>query len=130
MKGDSTAARANSAVAAESPRALSEPLRVDQYERLQFLSLRPEWMEFGVGQFLAGDAAGDADAAEAERLDRVLDLFRGKIRLAGGGALLPGLAFRLEAAADVPVVVVEDPLECVIRGAAQILEHGTVAKAR
>lgn|SRR5215472_1812520 len=56
------------------------------------------------------------------------EVFRGKIRLAGGGALLPGLAHRIEAAADVPVVVVEDPLRCVIRGAAQILDHGAIAK--
>jgi rod shape-determining protein MreB len=55
------------------------------------------------------------------------DVFRGKIRLAGGGALLPGLAYRIEAAADIPVAVVEDPLRCVIRGAALILEHGESA---
>jgi rod shape-determining protein MreB len=53
------------------------------------------------------------------------EVVRGKIRLSGGGALLPGLAYRIEAAADVAVVVVDDPLKCVIRGAAQILEHGT-----
>ena len=55
------------------------------------------------------------------------EVFRGKIRLAGGGALLPGLAYRIESAADIPVVVVEDPLRCVIRGAAQILELGAFA---
>lgn len=55
------------------------------------------------------------------------EVFRGKIRLAGGGALLPGLAYRIEAAVDVPVVVVDDPLRCVIRGAAQILERGILA---
>jgi rod shape-determining protein MreB len=54
------------------------------------------------------------------------DVFRGKIRLAGGGALLPGLPFRIETAADIPVAVVDDPLRCVIRGAAQILEYGTL----
>ena len=52
------------------------------------------------------------------------DVVRGKIRLAGGGALLPGLANRIEAATDIPVVVVDDPLRCVLRGAAEILEHG------
>jgi rod shape-determining protein MreB and related proteins len=52
------------------------------------------------------------------------DVFRGKIRLAGGGALLPGLAYRIETASDIPAVVVDDPLRCVIRGAAHILEHG------
>jgi rod shape-determining protein MreB len=55
------------------------------------------------------------------------DVFRGKIRLAGGGAMLPGLAYRVEAAADIPVAVVEDPLRCVIRGAAVILENGDAA---
>ncbi len=51
------------------------------------------------------------------------DVVRGKIRLAGGGALLPGLANRIEAATTIPVVVVDDPLRCVVRGAAEILEH-------
>jgi rod shape-determining protein MreB and related proteins len=52
------------------------------------------------------------------------DVVRGKIRLAGGGALLPGLAVRIEATSGIPAVVVDDPLRCVVRGAAEILEHG------
>jgi rod shape-determining protein MreB and related proteins len=48
---------------------------------------------------------------------------RGKIRLSGGGALLPGLAYRIEATADIAAMVVDDPLRCVIRGAARILEQ-------
>jgi len=52
------------------------------------------------------------------------EVVRGKIRLAGGGALLPGLAYRIETAADIAAVVVDDPLRCVIRGAARILEAG------
>ena len=52
------------------------------------------------------------------------DVVRGKIRLAGGGALLPGLASRIEAATGIPVLAVDDPLRCVVRGAAEILEHG------
>jgi len=55
------------------------------------------------------------------------EVVRGKIRLAGGGALLPGLAFRIETAADIAVTVVDDPLRCVIRGAARILELGEAA---
>jgi rod shape-determining protein MreB and related proteins len=52
------------------------------------------------------------------------DVVRGKIRLAGGGALLPGLAARIETAAGIPALVVEDPLRCVVRGAATILTRG------
>ena len=55
------------------------------------------------------------------------EVVRGKIRLAGGGALLPGLAWRIEAAADIPVVIVDEPLRCVIRGAALILEQGGIS---
>ncbi len=51
------------------------------------------------------------------------DVVRGKIRLAGGGALLPGLASKIEAATGIPAVVVDDPLRCVVRGAANILER-------
>jgi rod shape-determining protein MreB and related proteins len=52
------------------------------------------------------------------------DVLRGKIRLAGGGALLAGLADRIEETTGIPAVVVDDPLRCVVRGAAGILEHG------
>ena len=52
------------------------------------------------------------------------DVVRGKIRLAGGGALLPGLAGRIELAAGIPAYVVDDPTRCVIRGATEILQYG------
>ena len=51
------------------------------------------------------------------------DVVRGKVRLAGGGSLLPGLATRIETVAGIGTVLVEDPLRCVIRGAAEILER-------
>ena len=46
----------------------------------QFLALGPERVEFRVRQFLAGNAAGNADAAKPEFLDRVLDLLRSEVR--------------------------------------------------
>src|ERR1035441_6370772 len=51
------------------------------------------------------------------------DVVRGKVRLAGGGSLLPGLASRIENAAGIGAVLVEDPLRCVVRGAAEMLER-------
>jgi rod shape-determining protein MreB len=53
---------------------------------------------------------------------------RGKIRLAGGGSLLPGLSARIEAVAGIGTVLAEDPLRCVVRGAAEILERGQKAQ--
>ena len=52
------------------------------------------------------------------------DVMRGKVRLTGGGALLPGLADRIESTAEISAVVAEDPLRCVVRGAALMLETG------
>jgi rod shape-determining protein MreB and related proteins len=50
------------------------------------------------------------------------DVVRGKVRLTGGGALLPGLASRIEAIAELGAIVAEDPLRCVVRGAALMLD--------
>jgi rod shape-determining protein MreB len=50
------------------------------------------------------------------------DVLRGKIRLAGGGALLPGLVDRVQAVGEISAVVAEDPLRCVVRGAAIMCE--------
>jgi rod shape-determining protein MreB len=51
------------------------------------------------------------------------EVVRGKIRLSGGGALLSGFAGRIEAATGLGAVVAEDPLRCVVRGAAMMLGH-------
>jgi rod shape-determining protein MreB and related proteins len=51
------------------------------------------------------------------------DVVRGKIRLSGGGALLPGLASHIEAMAELGAVVAEDPLRCVLRGTVMLLRH-------
>ena len=56
------------------------------------------------------------------------DVMRGKVRLTGGGALLPGLANRIESIAEISAVVAEDPLRCVVRGAALMLETGHPAR--
>jgi rod shape-determining protein MreB len=50
------------------------------------------------------------------------DVVRGKVRLTGGGALLPGIASRIEAIAEIGVVVTDDPLRAVVRGAAALLD--------
>src|SRR5580693_6789662 len=46
------------------------------------------------------------------------DVVRGQVRLSGGGSLLPGLAVRLAEVAGIGVTVAEDPMRCVVRGAA------------
>jgi rod shape-determining protein MreB len=53
----------------------------------------------------------------------VADLMEQGIALAGGGALLQGLAERLSEETKMRVNVAEDPLTCVARGAGKILEE-------
>src|SRR5215475_2407293 len=53
--------------------------RVHKDEYPQLFALGPERVELRVGELLAGDAAGDADATKAERLDRLLDLCGGEV---------------------------------------------------
>ena len=64
------------------------------------------------------DVLSDIPAGLAE------DVVRGQVRLCGGGALLPGLAGRLSEVAGIGVLVADDPLRCVVRGAAALLAAG------
>ena len=53
----------------------------------------------------------------------ISDLMEHGIALAGGGALLDGLAKRLSEETRMHVYVAENPLSCVARGAGQVLEN-------
>jgi len=52
----------------------------------------------------------------------VADLMENGIVLAGGGALLQGLAQRLQEETKMRVIVADNPLECVVKGAGKVLE--------
>jgi rod shape-determining protein MreB len=56
------------------------------------------------------------------------DIMDQGIVLAGGGALLHGLAARIESETAMPVVVARDPLSCVAIGSGQCLEEFDVLK--
>ncbi len=53
----------------------------------------------------------------------VADLMVNGIALAGGGALLQGLAERLSEETRINVYVADDPLGCVVRGAGSVLDN-------
>jgi rod shape-determining protein MreB and related proteins len=102
-----------------------ETVGIDAARRTPRVEQVPAWL---VSEALEHSAAAIVDAVQEMLSDippnLAEDVVRGKIRIAGGGALLPGLASRIEAAAGIPALVVDDPLRCVVRGAAEILEHG------
>jgi len=53
----------------------------------------------------------------------IADLMQYGIAVAGGGALLGGIAERLSQETKMHVYVAEDPLTCVVRGAGHVLEE-------
>lgn len=60
---------------------------------------------------------------EATPAELIADLMNQGIALGGGGALLAGLDRRLSQETKFPVYSVEDPLTCVVRGCAEVLEE-------
>jgi rod shape-determining protein MreB and related proteins len=62
------------------------------------------------------------DALDDTPPELVADLMQSGICLAGGGALLRGLADRLSEEVNIRAYVAEDPLTCVARGAGRVLE--------
>ena len=104
---------------------LVEAVGIDAARRTPRVEHVPGWL---VAEALERSVAAIVDSVQEMLSDippnLAEDVVRGKIRIAGGGALLPGLASRIEAAAGIPALVVDEPLRCVVRGAAEILEHG------
>lgn len=45
------------------------------------------------------------------------------MHLVGGGGLLKGLARRIAEETEIPVTMVDAPLECVVMGAGRCIEH-------
>ena len=80
-----------------------------------------------VAAALERPVAAIADAARDLLMDipagLAKDVLDSGIQIAGGGALLPGLAQRVEKEVGVGAVVVDDPLRAVVRGAARLLEE-------
>jgi rod shape-determining protein MreB len=76
---------------------------------------------------ISGSAAQIVDAVkttiEETPPELVADLMAQGIALAGGGALLAGLDHRLSHETKMRVYTAEDPLTCVVRGAAEALEE-------
>lgn len=62
------------------------------------------------------------DTLEETPPELVADLMESGIALAGGGALLLGLAERLSHETKMHVYVADDPMTCVVRGAGEVLQ--------
>lgn len=63
------------------------------------------------------------DVIETTPPEVLADVMQRGITLAGGGALIPGVAALLEKELKLPVIVVPDPLRAVVRGIGLVLEN-------
>lgn len=64
-----------------------------------------------------------ADMLENSPPELIADILQNGICLAGGGSLLPGLPEAIAKKVHMPVWVADDPLTCVVRGCARVLEE-------
>ena len=71
------------------------------------------------------DAIVEAVRQSLERTPPELssDILDRGIILTGGGALLRGMDKRLRQETNLPVIVADDPLTCVVRGTGRVLEN-------
>ena len=79
------------------------------------------WSLFVLEQIRVGHCC-DGDEMLSRSCLVAEDVVRGKVR-AGLRPAPPGLSSRIETAAGIGAVLVDDPMRCVIRGAAEILER-------
>ena len=68
------------------------------------------------------------DAIEESPPELVSDIMERGIVLAGGGSLIHGIDKAISDATKMPVVIAEDPLTCVVRGCAALLENPGLLK--
>ncbi len=63
------------------------------------------------------------DTIEEAPPELVSDIMEKGIHLAGGGALIKGIAEMIKEATKMPTFIAEDPLTCVVRGCGKLLEN-------
>ncbi len=108
---------------------LEEPLAIEMRGRDMASGLPKEILvtDTQIREALAKPVAAIIDAVKATLEltppELVADIYERGITLTGGGALLAGLDRAISAATDIPVRAADDPLTCVVRGTAMLLEH-------
>jgi rod shape-determining protein MreB len=65
---------------------------------------------------------GVKEVIELSPPEMVSDLLEGGIMVTGGGAMLPGIKELIERETKIPVIIDEDPLTTVVKGAGKVLE--------
>lgn len=86
------------------------------------LNLSASEMEEALRSSLNSIASAVKDVVEATPPELLSDVLGGGIKLVGGGSLLNGMDKFLSDRVEVPVVSVEDPMSCVVKGCGMLLD--------
>jgi len=85
--------------------------------------LSPEEVRGAIDEVVSAIVASVVRCLSKAPAELAQDFLHHGISLVGGGALLAGLDVRLEQETEVPVHLVDAPLECVVLGAGQCIEN-------
>ncbi len=85
--------------------------------------LSPEEVRGAIDEVVSAIVASVVRCLSKAPAELAQDFLHHGISLVGGGALLAGLDLRLEQETEVPVHLVDAPLECVVLGAGQCIEN-------
>jgi rod shape-determining protein MreB and related proteins len=127
LVGDKTAEETKIALASVEERGESKEIIVRGRDVVTGLPREVVITDTDVREAILGSINAIVEAArdviEATPPEVLSDVMQRGIHLAGGGALIPGVARLLEEVLKLPVVVVPDPLRSVVRGAGIVLEN-------
>ena len=92
------------------------------------LGLQPEAAGFPFGRYLTDRSQATFERARLERLE-TLDVLVRTARPAPGSALARNLDTVIRNQAQLPVMIADDPLKCVVNGCGQVLENYSKMKS-
>lgn len=126
LVGDKTAEDAKIALASVAEHAESKELVVRGRDVVTGLPREVVITDGDIREAIMGSinaiVEASRDVIESTPPEVLADVMQRGITLAGGGALIPGVAELLERSLKLPVIVVPDPLRAVVRGIGLVLE--------
>ena len=93
------------------------------YEELRYVTLTYKEIAYALEKSLVKLDAALMKVLEEMPPELYSDVVKNGIYLTGGGALIKGLAKRLNAKTNLPFIVAEDPLRAVVRGTGIALKN-------
>lgn len=92
------------------------------------IKLTDQEMREALGPIIHEIISAISDCLEETPPELISDIMKKGIYLAGGGSLIHGIDKAVKESTKMPTYIVEDPLTCVVRGCAKLLDNPTLLK--